>query len=100
MNREYEEKRDFIRMQLDCKVQCKNLDNGETFYGHAQDLSSKGLALTVDKNLAPGTKMEVRIVPDKAVVSPLYARVEVVRVDPDTSGVRFNIGARIDEYLD
>lgn len=100
MARDYEEKRDFIRMSLDCKVQIKNLATGEMFQGVAMDLSSKGLAFVTSSNIAPGSKLEIRIVPDKAVVPPLHARVEVIRSEPDTSGNNYRVGTSIEEYLD
>lgn len=98
MLRDFDEKRDFIRMALDCRIQCKDLASGETFYGHAHDLSSKGLSFDVDREFTPGARLEVRIVPEKAVVAPLYAEVEVVRVEPGVSGRTFNVGARIIEH--
>lgn len=98
MLRDFDEKRDFIRMALDCKIQCKDLASGETFYGHAHDLSGKGLSFDVDREFAPGARLEVRIVPEKALVPPLYAEVEVVRVEPLMAGRNFNIGARIVEH--
>ena len=100
MSREYEEKRDFIRMIVDCKIQIKNLANGDIFQGIAQDLSSKGLAFSTNTNIAPGTKLEVRIVPDKVLVPPLHARVEVIRSEPDTAGSKYRVGSHIEEYLD
>ena len=56
MLRDFDEKRDFIRMALDCKIQCKDLASGETFYGHAHDLSGKGLSFDVDREFAPGAR--------------------------------------------
>jgi len=100
MARDYDEKRDFIRMVVDCPVAITNPANGETFQGIACDLSSKGLAFTTATSLAPGTPLEVRIVPDQTLVPPLHARVQVVRVEPDTSGARFRVGTHIEDYLD
>ena len=98
LSRDYEEKRDFIRMQLDCPAQCTDQRTGEQFTGHARDLSGKGLCLDLDRSLPPGTLLEVRIEPHKAVVPPLHATVEVVRVEPDVSGARFRTGTTILEF--
>lgn len=97
MRRDYDEKRDFRRMALDTRIQCKDLATGETFYGHAQDLSSQGLSIDTDREFALGARLEVRIVPEKALVPPLYAAVEVVRVEPADGG-GFNLGVRILEH--
>ena len=96
--RDYEEKRDFIRMQLDCPVQCTDLRSGEQFAGLAKDLSGKGLCLELDRNLPPGALLEVRIEPAKAVVAPLHAVAEVMRIEPDMSGERFRVGTMIREF--
>lgn len=96
--RDIEEKRDFIRMQLDCPAQCTDLRSGEQFTGQARDLSGKGLCLELDRSLPPGTLLEIAIEPQKAVVAPLHAVVEVVRVEPDMSGARFRTGTSIREF--
>lgn len=98
LSRDYEEKRDFIRMQLDCQAQCTDLRSGERFTAQARDLSGKGLCLELTRSLPPGTLLEVVIEPQKAVVPPLHAVVEVVRVEPDMSGARFRTGTTIREF--
>lgn len=99
MSRDFDEKRDFIRMLLEVPLHCKDPDTGETLTGQAHDLSSKGVAFVLDRPYDPGKTLEVRIRPEKSLVPPLHARVEVVRVEPDISGRSFRIGARILEYL-
>ena len=96
--RDIEEKRDFMRMQMDCTAQCTDLRSGEQFDGQVKDLSGKGLCLELSRELAPGSLLEVRIVPEMAVVPPLHAVVEVMRVEPDVSGERFLTGTSIREF--
>jgi hypothetical protein len=96
--RDYEEKRDFIRMQLDCPAQCTDLRTQEQFTGRALDLSGRGLCLELDRSLPPGALLEVRIEPAKAVVAPLHVVAEVMRVEPDGSGARFRVGTMIREF--
>ena len=93
-----EEKRDSIRMQLDCPAQCTDLRGGEQFTGQAIDLSGKGLCLELTRNLPPGALLEVHIEPATAVVPPLHVVVEVMRVEPDMSGERFRTGTAIREF--
>lgn len=95
--RDYEEKRDFKRMLLDHPVQCTDVATGKRFTGLARDLSGTGLCLELTRECAPGALLEVRIEPGKAVVPPLHAVVEVVRVEPDMSGERFQVGTHIRE---
>lgn len=95
--RDYEEKRDFIRMLLDHPVQCTDVATGARFTGQAKDLSGTGLCLELTRECVPGTLLEVRIEPDKAVVPPLHALVEVVRVESGVSGEGFRVGTHIRE---
>lgn len=97
-SRDYEEKRDFIRMLMDHPVTCVELASGQRFTGQAKDLSSKGLRLDIGRPLAEGAVLEVHIEPELSVVPPLHAVVEVVRVEPDETGERFMIGASIREF--
>lgn len=96
--RDIEEKRDFIRMQLDCPAQCTDMRSGEQFVGQAKDLSGKGLCLELTRSLPPSALLEVRIEPATAVVAPLHVVVEVMRVEPDMSGERFRTGTLIREF--
>ncbi len=96
--RDIEEKRDFIRMQTDCSAECTDLRNGEQFSGQLKDLSGKGLCLELSRDLPMGALLEVRIEPEMAVVPPLHAVVEVMRVEADEAGGVFMIGTSIREF--
>jgi len=96
--RDIEEKRDFIRMQVDCSAECTDLRSGEQFSGQLKDLSGKGLRLELSRDLAPGSLLEVRIEPAMAVVPPLHAIVEVMRVEADENGEVFLTGTSIREF--
>lgn len=95
--RDYEEKRDFMRMLMDCPVHCVELASGDAFTAIAKDLSGKGLCIEAGCPCKPGAMLEVHIEPENSVLPPLHAVVEVVRVEPDVSGERFRIGAAIRE---
>jgi len=96
--RDIEEKRDFMRMQMDCTAQCTDMRSGEQFDGQVKDLSGKGLCLELTHSLPPGALLEVRIEPATAVVAPLHVVVEVMRVEPHMSGERFRTGTSIREF--
>ncbi|WJW74739.1 PilZ domain-containing protein [Thiohalobacter sp. IOR34] len=98
MARGYEEKREFMRMLLDCELQCQDVVSGERLLGRAHDLSSEGLAFSLERSFAPGDRLEVRIEPERALVPPLHAEVEVLRVEPAGPGGGFRHGARILAY--
>ncbi len=94
--REYDEKRDYRRMVVDCEVQYRNLSTGETGIGQGKDLSAKGILFISAQPIKAGTELEIQIEPDRALVPPLHAVVDVVRSSEGGPGC-FLIGASIRE---
>lgn len=95
---DYDEKRDYFRMCLDCPMTFRVQGESETHEGIAKDLSSSGLLIGCDVEVPTGSLLEVTVQPDKSVVAPLEAIVEVVRVNGSgTSGVE--LGTEIKEFL-
>ena len=80
-SRDYDEKRDFLRMGVDCPAHVTMTATGESFQGVAKNLSSSGLLLVCDRALPVGSQLEVRLAPDQPLVPPLEAAVRVARVD-------------------
>ncbi len=80
-SRDYDEKRDFLRMAVECPVHVTVTATGESLQGTARNLSSSGLLLVCDRALPVGGELEVRLVPDRPLVPPLEALVRVARVD-------------------
>ncbi len=95
-NRDYDEKRDFIRMTIDCELTLRDQSNGQEYQGRCKNLSGSGALFHVDEAPALGSQLEIHMAPDKAVVPALDAVVEVVRVDADTTG-GFLVGTTIRE---
>jgi hypothetical protein len=76
-NQEFEDKRVFARLPVSLSV--KYLDLGSNTEGEAltQDISAKGMGLTMGRPLAPNSSLEMWLrVPDKG--EPFYTRGEVV----------------------
>lgn len=97
--RDYAEKRGFNRMALnDCPLTYRVQGNEEVHEGVAQNLSSSGIHMVCDRELEPGTLLEVKITPAMTVVAPLEALVEVVRVQAVNGGC-FEVGAAIKGFL-
>jgi len=95
--RDYQEKRDFIRMGLDCPMTFSVAGQGQSYQGMARDLSSSGLLMVTDQGFPVGTELEIRVVPGKAVVPPLNALVEVARVRETAPGT-FELGVTIKAF--
>lgn len=96
--RNYSEKRDFLRMGVDCQVRCLELQSGEACTGRVHNLSARGIALSVARRYPPGTRLEVRIEPERSIVPPLHALVEVLRLETASDG-SYQLAAEIREIL-
>ncbi len=100
MPREYDEKRDFIRVEVDCPVRFRVDDAGEDEDGKVRNLSGRGMMFIAERELPLESSLEVKIQPENTLTPPLHARVRVVRVARPRRGEGFEIGAVIQEMLD
>jgi hypothetical protein len=92
-HRGYSEKRDFVRVDVECAVSVRERGSDHVETGTCRSLSGKGLMFLCDKPYAVGTVLDVSVVPQKAVVPPLDASVEVVRAEYDEEERKFAIAA-------
>ena len=99
MPREYDEKRDSVRVELDCPIMFRPDDNGGDEYGKVRNLSGRGMMFISMRELLVESHLEVRVQPE-GNTPPLHARVRVVRVAKPRRGDGFEIGAVIQEMLD
>lgn len=83
---DYSEKRGFIRIKTDSKIEYRVLGSKDTYYGECINLSAGGVLFTSDHNVAPGTLMEISIQPEQVLVAPLDATIKVVRSKSKTNG--------------
>ena len=91
---EYDEKRDFIRMSVNCEINYKLTDSDQTYQGRCTSLSGAGLAFISEQEFKPGKSMEVNVIPENSLTPPMTAYVEIVRsikLDSD----QYEIGAQI-----
>ncbi len=99
MPREYDEKRDSVRVEVDCPIIFRPDDNGGDEFGKVRNLSGRGMMFISARELPVESHLEVRIQPVDST-PPLHARVRVVRVAKPRRGDGFEIGAVIQEMLD
>jgi len=100
MPREYDEKRDYMRISVDCWIEYITADSTEGRNGKVKNLSGRGMMFYTDEEIQLESSMEVTIKPDNELTPPLHARVKVVRVAKKRRGDGFEIGAVIQEMLD
>ena len=83
MSINYDEKRNFIRMDTDSKLTFRELDGENSYEGRCLNLSASGILFSCDQHFAPGTQLEIYITPELSVVPPLNAIIEVIRTQTD-----------------
>lgn len=91
-DRDYSEKRDFIRMRVETTV---TLEHGDTkLSGVCIDLSSTGMQILARTNLSMGDKLRVLIPSEHSELKGLDAQTEVVRISQLDDG-RQSLGLAI-----
>ena len=91
---EYDEKRNYIRMNVDCALTYRLADSSELYAGTCTTISGSGVSFIADQSFEPGKAMEVNITPTNAITPPMTAFVEVVRTTKRDDG-RYEIAASI-----
>jgi hypothetical protein len=81
-HKDFEEKRNFIRMFVDAKVIITDPETGQTFTGESKNLSGNGVLFTCEQTFAVGKTLHLSISSEESQLRPLNAELEVIRVDP------------------
>ncbi len=100
MPREYDEKRDFIRITVDSDIKFSLSGSGQDECGKVTNLSGRGMMFIADHPLTVEDRIEVQIHPENDLTPPLHANVRVVRVNKLRHTDGYEIGAVIQEILD
>lgn len=95
--RDYDEKRGFRRLTLDCVISVHDATGGRGHEVAGRDLSAEGISFIAEHEFAQGQILEVRIKPAAALLPPLHAEIEVLRASPE--GNRYLIAATIRRTL-
>lgn len=93
-DREYSEKRDFIRMSMNTTVDVYPEGQAKGLTGTCSDLSATGMSLHLNAAVAEGTEVRVVIASPNAQFESLNARARVTRCDPEDDG-RFRLGLQV-----
>lgn len=75
----HDERRDYIRMDVDCDLTYKLADSPTVKTGRCTTLSGAGVSFIADQAYEPGLAMEVSITPKSNITPPMTAYIEVVR---------------------
>ena len=95
MSRDYDEKRDYVRVNVESEMYYKTEFDDEEQVGQLQNLSGRGMMFIASHPLSKESIIEVRIDPVTKITPPLNAQVRVVRVAKQRHGDGYEIGAVI-----
>lgn len=95
--RNFQEKRDYIRMQVDTPATL-TLENGETHQMTCIDLSSSGVQLKSNDPITANSKGELKVSSGGGATPALHASVTVCRIQENRPG-EYRIGLSIDSFL-
>jgi hypothetical protein len=82
----YDEKRDYIRMDVDCDITYKLANSDEVKVGRCTTLSGAGVSFIAEQSFETGLAMEISIMPKNAITPPMTAFIEVVRNEKQSDG--------------
>ncbi|HEY5604286.1 MAG TPA: PilZ domain-containing protein [Gammaproteobacteria bacterium] len=83
---DYSEKRGFIRIKTQSKIEYRVMGSQETYSGECINLSAGGVLFTSERRVEPGTLMKITITPQLHMVNPLDATIKVVRTQNNADG--------------
>lgn len=93
--RNFDEKRDFYRMAVDCELTFSTTDGRKQGSGICRNLSAGGIAFDSKQALDAEVGIKVRIEPTSKITGALEALAQVVRCEPHPSGDGYQIAATI-----
>jgi hypothetical protein len=76
----YAEKRDYLRMAIDCSFRFTVVDDHRQHQGKVINLSSRGILFTSKQRLETGTLLDIVLAPSHPTTPPMHAKAEVARV--------------------
>ena len=91
---DYAEKRDFLRMPIDCELNFSEAGSAKQHSGNVINLSSKGILFTSSEKFDPGARLEIILTPSNSDTPPMEATVVVMRVTDND--VLFEIACEIE----
>lgn len=83
--RDYSEKRDFHRMQVNSEIQITDR-SGQQFTGICRDLSGTGMQVAVDRPVAEGAELSTLLPSNNDSFPPFETNLKVLRCVADGDG--------------
>ncbi len=83
---EYDEKRNYIRMEIDCDITYRLADSDELHHGRCSSISGAGVSFIANQVVDPGKAMEINVVPKNTLTPSMTAFIEVIRSTQQDDG--------------
>lgn len=77
----YNEKRTFMRINVDCEMQYRTVDSADFKVATCTSLSGAGLSFIGHEFIAEGKVLEIDITPKSSITPSFSAFVEVIRIN-------------------
>lgn len=96
-DKNYEEKRSFVRMRIDTMVAFTiKGKSDQTYHGTSQNLSASGLYMTTEKSLEVGDEVELIMNSNSQRLPPFVAEGKVVRcITDDAEAALYNVSIKL-----
>jgi hypothetical protein len=92
------EKRDFLRMPIDCNLSYSSVGDKREFQGEVINLSSMGILFTSKQRLEAGSLLTLVLTPSRSNTPPMHVTVKVTRVI--SNRMQYEVACTIDNKLD
>ncbi|MAL98670.1 PilZ domain-containing protein [Hydrocarboniclastica marina] len=79
--RDFAEKRDFIRMQVNAHIELKVLSTGKSITAVCKDLSGMGMQVVLERDLAVGTEVQTALPSNSPEFPTFKTTAKVVRTE-------------------
>lgn len=93
------EKRNFIRMQIEVPIQLTNQTTNEVFTGLGKNLSANGIMFAANTNFPLETQLLCTIFSQHHSFNNFNATIQIVHTKLDPKTKLFTVGAKIINYL-
>ena len=91
----FKNKRNYIRMDVNAKINCKNNETGEEITGSCMNLSHTGIKFETKEPVKKGTKYQITVNVDGDKINPLKAELLVIRVEKNKKTEKYRISGEL-----
>ncbi|MCW8928726.1 MAG: PilZ domain-containing protein [Gammaproteobacteria bacterium] len=95
----YDEKRSFYRMSVDCHIEFSEEGSSDKYKGDGKNLSATGVKFITDHKLTEGQEINVTVHPVIQTVTPLTAKAKVMRVVKDEDNGKYIVGLSLEQVV-